>query len=438
MTGGSTWTCFRCLSRSVRLAQPRRPFASLRQYSTAVAADGLELSPVLLNRAQSLAREHATLSAKQAETFDRAAAKRLGELAPVAKALEDLKKANESITELRVLIDEPSTDAELRSLAEEDISTTIGSLSSLSATLKRALIPRHPFADMPCLIEIRPGAGGDEAGLFASELLRMYTSFCSSRGLRTAVIKKEAEDTVGAGAEERLSEAVMEVETAGSYNILRTEAGVHRVQRVPATEAKGRTHTSAVSVMILPSFPDTNQEDSPLNFDDPNSDYYVNPQEVNSEKFRAGGAGGQHVNKTESAVRLTHIPTGTVVSMQDSRSQHENRRKAWLLLRAKLAHARREAREQELMELRRGVMGGVGKMGRGDKIRTYNFTQSRCTDHRSGMTVHNIGKVMDGGENLEKIMESVQGWLVDQEVEGLCLEQQATTAQNKTARKASA
>ncbi|KAM5467780.1 Peptide chain release factor 1, mitochondrial [Microsporum ferrugineum] len=398
----------------------------------------VDLSPVLLNRARTLATEHATLSAKQAESFERAAARRLGELAPVANALKDWDRANESITELQGLINEPSTDAELKSLAQDDITSTIATLSSLSATLKRTLIPRHPFADMPCLIEIRPGAGGDEAGLFAAEMLRMYMAFCSSRGLRTAIIKKETEDGVGAGAEERLSEAVMEIETPGSYNILRTEAGVHRVQRVPATEAKGRTHTSAVSVMILPSFPDNNQGDSPLNFDDPNSDYYVNPQDVQSEKFRASGAGGQHVNKTESAVRLTHIPTGTVISMQDSRSQHENRRKAWLLLRAKLAQARREAREQEMMELRRGAMGGVNKTGRGDKIRTYNFTQSRCTDHRSGMTVHNIGKVMDGGENLEKIMESVQNWLVDQEVEALCLEQQAAPTESKTSQKAAA
>ncbi|EGE02712.1 peptide chain release factor 1 [Trichophyton equinum CBS 127.97] len=335
-----------------------------------------ELSPILLNRARALAAEHATLTAKQAESFERAAAKRIGEIAPVANALKDWDTAHESITELQGLIDEPSTDTELKSLAEDDITTTIGTLSSLSDTLKRALIPRHPFADMPCLIEIRPGAGGDEAGLFAAKMLRMYTSFCSSRGLRTTIIKMEAEDGVGAGAEERLSEVVMEVETPGSYNILRTEAGVHRVQRVPATEAKGRTHTSAVSVMILPSFPENNQEDSPLNFDDPNSDYYVNPQDVQSEKFRASGAGGQHVNKTESAVRLTHIPTGTVISMQDSRSQHENRRKAWLLLRAKLAQARREAREQEMMELRRGAMGGVNKTGRGDKIHLFQHNQA--------------------------------------------------------------
>lgn len=212
----------------------------------------------------------------------------------------------------------------------------------------------------------------------------------------------------------------MEIENAGSYDIMRTESGVHRVQRVPATEGKGRTHTSAVSVMILPNFPsDGSEGDHALNFEDPNSDYYIDPQEVHYERMRASGAGGQHVNKTESAVRLTHIPTGTVVAMQDSRSQHDNRRKAWQVLRARIAEARREAREQEAVKMRRGILGGVSKMGRGDKIRTYNWGQSRCTDHRSGMTVHNIGEVMEGGHGLEKIMESVRTWLVDQEVDAM-------------------
>lgn len=331
--------------------------------------------------------------------------------------------ASQSITELKSLLDDPDTEAELLSLAVEDLESSEATLPTISDRLKQSLIPRHPFAVLPCLLEIRPGAGGDEAGLFAFEMLRMYMAFCSRRGLRSTIIKQEVDDGQGEG---RLTEAVIEIEADGAYDILRTESGVHRVQRVPVTESKGRTHTSAVSVMILPSFPESGSSmDSELNFEDPNSDYYIDPQEVRSEKMRAAGAGGQHVNKTESAIRLTHIPTGVVVSMQDSRSQHANRKKAWQVLRAKLAEARQAAREQEVMELRRGAMGGVAKMGRGDKIRTYNFNQNRCTDHRSGITIHNLDGILDGGEGLETVMDSVRTWLVDREVEAMVAEEQA-------------
>jgi peptide chain release factor 1 len=321
------------------------------------------------------------------------------------------------------LLNDPETDPELRSLAVEDLESSSSSLPTISDNLKKSLIPRHPLAGLPCLLEIRPGAGGDEAGLFAFELLRMYIAFCSRRGLQANIVKQEVEDGT---ADDRLTEAIMEVESEGSYEILRTETGVHRVQRVPATETKGRTHTSAVSVMVLPSFPEVGGENDALSYEDPNSDYYIDPQEVRSEKMRASGAGGQHVNKTESAIRLTHIPTGLTVSMQDSRSQHANRKKAWQLLRAKLADARREAREEEMVKLRRGAMGGVAKMGRGDKVRTYNYGQSRCTDHRSGITVHDLPSVLNGGHGLDTVMDSVRGWLVDREVQMMVAEDAAT------------
>lgn len=330
---------------------------------------------------------------------------------------------------MKALLEDPETDAELRSLATEDLESSREALPALSDRLKKSLIPRHPFADLPCLVEIRPGAGGDEAGLFAYEMMRMYMTLCSRKGLRPAILKQDVED---GPSEDRLSEAVIEVEAEGAYDLMRTESGVHRVQRVPATETKGRTHTSAVSVMVLPSFPESGSAmDHALNFDDPTSDYYIDPQEVRVEKMRAGGAGGQHVNKTESAIRLTHIPTNTVVSMQDERSQQANRRKAWQVLRAKIAEARQEAREQELVQLRRGAMGGVGKMGRGDKIRTYNYGQSRCTDHRTGITLHNLDDVLTGGDGLEEIMESVRTWMADREVEAMVAEDLAKEEEGK-------
>ncbi|KAJ5397242.1 Peptide chain release factor 1 [Penicillium cosmopolitanum] len=374
------------------------------------------VSPVLLTRARLLAAEHAKLSSRLADSFDAKIAKRAGELAPSAAILKEWDNANESISELKALLEDPETDAELHTLATEDLETSREALPSLSDRLKKSLIPRHPFADLPCLVEIRPGAGGDEAGLFAYEMMRMYMTLCSRKGLRPTILKQDVED---GPSEDRLLEAVIEVEADGAYDILRTESGVHRVQRVPATETKGRTHTSAVSVMVLPSFPESGSaSDNALNFDDPTSDYYIDPQEVRVEKMRAGGAGGQHVNKTESAIRLTHIPTNTVVSMQDERSQHANRRTAWQMLRAKIAEARQEAREQELVQLRRGAMGGVAKMGR--EIRF-----SRCTDHRSGITLHNLDDVLAGGDGLESVMESVRTWISDREVEAMVAEELA-------------
>jgi peptide chain release factor 1 len=299
---------------------------------------------------------------------------------------------------------------------------TRSELVTASQSLITSLVPVHPFAHLPCLIEIRPGAGGSEAAIFAGDLFRMYQAFCNHNGLRTNLLKYEnINGTSEAGVP--LSEVIFEVDNENAYGIFRSEAGVHRVQRVPATETKGRTHTSAASVHVLPSLQENSaaQED----FENPESDYYIDIKEVKQEVMRASGAGGQHVNKTESAVRLTHIPTNTVVAMQDSRSQQKNKEKAWALLRSRIAQARREKREDEIVAMRRSVLG-VNKMGRGDKIRTYNWNQQRVTDHRSGTTVHDLDDVMAGGQTLEKVMESVRGWLMERDVEGMIAEESET------------
>ena len=334
----------------------------------------------------------------------------------MATDFTDLPK---SLAELNSLLRDPTSDPELRSLASEDITSTTEQISALSQRLASVLIPAHPFAHLPCLLEIRPGAGGGEAALFAGDLLRMYQAFCSRKGFRTSLLKYE--DAEGGldygGSQVSLQEAILEVDTPGAYGELRCEAGVHRVQRVPATESKGRTHTSSAVVLVLPSLPDSSEGDEPGEdaWDDPQSDYYIDPKDVRTDIMRARGAGGQHVNTTDSAVRLTHLPTNTVVSIQDSRSQPKNREKAWRLLRSKIAQARRETREDEMVKLRRSVVG-VARMGRGDKIRTYNWGQQRVTDHRSGLSVHDLDDVVEGGLSLEKVMGSVRAWLGERDM----------------------
>lgn len=325
---------------------------------------------------------------------------------------------------MRKLVKDPTTDGELRSLAADDIESTVAQLANASQSLTKSLIPKHPFEDLPCLIEIRPGAGGSEAAIFAGDLLRMYQTFCAVHGLRASVIKhEEAEEELGS-----VTEAILEVKTPGAYGVLRTEAGVHRVQRIPETEAKGRVHTSSAAVMVLPSLSQSQSEG--IDFEDLSNDYYVDPKDVRIDVMRARGAGGQHVNKTESAVRLTHEPTNTVVSVQDSRSQLANRGKAWQILRSRIAQSRREAREEGMLKLRRSVVG-VAKIGRGDKVRTYNWQQQRVTDHRSGTTVHGIDAIMEGGHNLERLMDSVRKWLVEREVESMLSETESATGKKE-------
>ncbi|KAL8698297.1 MAG: hypothetical protein Q9201_006652 [Fulgogasparrea decipioides] len=378
--------------------------------------------------------------------YDLHKAQRVGEISPIANALHEWDKANnvfqseslhslkvdtlQSVAELQQLLRDASTDSELRNLAAEEIEETSSNLSTLFSTLQNTLIPSDPFATLPCLLEIRPGAGGAEAGIFVGDLLHMYQAYCKRQGLRAVLVKVDAVPSVKGSAEE-VQEAILEIGNPGAYGILKSEAGVHRVQRVPATETQGRTHTSAASVLILPSFPEQGDEEyGAANMDNPSSDFYVNPQDVKTDVMRARGAGGQHVNTTDSAVRLTHIPTNTVVSIQDARSQHKNRQKAWRVLRSKLAQARRDAREEEKAQLRVSVVG-VARMGRGDKIRTYNWGQQRVTDHRSGLTLNHLDNVLQGGESLDEIMDSVKAWQRERDVDALVADEEAQAARKK-------
>ncbi|KAF2718763.1 release factor [Polychaeton citri CBS 116435] len=419
-----SWICSACIRRLANTGF----LATRRWQSTATSsAASISLSPSLLSRARAIAQEHAILTEQIAHNFDAKSAKRLGELSSTTSALKEYDQAQSNLAELQQLL--KSKDEELRQLAEEDVGPTQERTEITSQALKTSLVPLHPFANLPCLIEIRPGAGGDEAGLFAGDMLRMYSAFSSRHGLRTNIVKLETADTStsGTGGGDHVQEAVLEIDSPGAYGLLRCEAGVHRVQRVPATESKGRTHTSAVSVLVLPSLPNegTSEWDE-KSFSDPESDYYVNPSEVRTDIMKARGAGGQHVNTTDSAVRLTHLPTGTVVAMQDSRSQPKNKEKAWKLLRSKLAQQRREAREEEIVKLRRGA--GAGRVGREHKVRTYNWGQQRVSDHRSNFDIRNLDNVMEGGDALDAVMESVRTWMSEQDVLNLLADEEAKRA----------
>ncbi|KAM0326103.1 hypothetical protein ACHAQA_006696 [Verticillium albo-atrum] len=384
------------------------------------------LPSALLQRARKLSSEHDQLAASQSDSFDPKTARRIGELSSVASALRDWEDAQSSITELTTLLSSP--DAELRQLASDELDTTQTQLAALSRQLSVSLTPKDPFSDMPCLLEIRPGPGGLESRFFADSVFKMYKQYCAYMGYRAVALKYEMADGAGSAStsagEEPLQEAVLEIKDAGAYGLFRGEAGMHRVQRVPDTEKSGRTHTSAVAVWVLPSFPESHAGEENIN--DPESDFYLDPAEIKIEAMRARGAGGQHVNKTESAIRMTHMPTGTVVSMQDSRQQSRNREAAWKLMRSRVALQRREAREEQAAQLRNNVLS-KHKITRGDKIRTYNYNQDRCTDHRSGVDVHNLPDVLIGGESLHKIVDSAKNWLVTNDIAAMVAEEESKT-----------
>ncbi|KAH8847611.1 hypothetical protein MCOR27_004462 [Pyricularia oryzae] len=419
------WLC----RRLIRPSQWRTTLTTIKvtRRLASTEASG-RIPPALLLRARNLTDEHDQLHTELEANFDSTKAKRMGEISKVADALKAWDAAQASINELTGL--SKSQDEEMRELAKEELETTNNELGVLSDKIKIALTPKHPFADMPCLIEFRPGPGGMEGRLFTDALFKMYQSYCTFKGYRTKTVTYERVDgPPGADGETPLQEAILEVINPGSYDIFRGEAGMHRVQRVPATEKSGRIHTSAAAVWVLPSFPEEAgaSDEGTTDVNDPNSDFYIDPTEVRVETMRARGAGGQHVNKTESAIRLTHMPTGTMVSMQDERSQQRNREAAWKVLRSRIAQKRREQREEMAQNLRSSVLS-KDKITRGEKIRTYNYVQKRCTDHRSGLDIHNLPGVMMGGPELDRIIASVHEWQTARDVRLLIAEEEEAAA----------
>jgi peptide chain release factor 1 len=265
-------------------------------------------------------------------------------------------------------------DPEMTDMAREEMAQAEADMTRLQADLQAALVPRDPDDERAAFLEIRAGTGGDESALFAGDLARMYLRFCERQGWRTEVMSESAAELGG------YKELVLRIEGERAYGTLRFESGGHRVQRVPATESQGRIHTSACTVAVMPE-PDEAAEVT------------LNPAELRIDTFRASGAGGQHVNKTDSAIRITHLPTGLVAECQDDRSQHRNKAKAMAVLAARLREKERSERAAQEAATRKGL---IGSGDRSDRIRTYNFPQGRLTDHRINLTLYKLGQIMEG------------------------------------------
>ena len=292
------------------------------------------------------------------------------ELEPVAAAAREVMAMRDEASELEALLDDP----EMRAMAEDDLARIRRELPARERALALAMLPRDAADARPAMLEIRAGTGGDEAALFAGDLYRMYEGFAAEQGWKIEPVSLSASDVGG------FKEIVAGVTGQNVFRRLKFEAGVHRVQRVPVTESGGRIHTSAATVAVLPE-PDE-------------VDVEIDPGDLKIDTYRASGAGGQHVNTTDSAIRITHLPTDTVVTCQDGRSQHKNREKAMQVLRARLFEQQRDQAQGEEAEARRAM---VGSGDRSERIRTYNFPQGRVTDHRIGLTLHKLDEVLAGG-----------------------------------------
>jgi peptide chain release factor 1 len=336
----------------------------------------------LIIRHGDLAEKMSGEAAGDAQEFVRLS-KEYAELTPVVAAIEAMRAANAEIGDLEAMLADAETDAEMRAMASEELEALKSTLPEHDDRLKVLLLPKDVADEKSAILEVRAGTGGDEAALFAADLFRMYQRYAELHGWRFELM--QASDT-GIGG---VKEAIAEIGGKGVFARLKFESGVHRVQRVPETESSGRIHTSAATVAVLPEAEEV--------------DIAIDEKDLRIDVFRASGPGGQSVNTTDSAVRITHVPTGIVVSQQDEKSQHKNRAKAMKVLRARLYDAERAAKDAERAAARRSQ---VGTGDRSERIRTYNFPQGRVTDHRIGLTLHKLERVL-AGEALDEIVDAL-------------------------------
>jgi peptide chain release factor 1 len=337
-----------------------------------VRAELLNKLGALETRYDALSRELADASIFADPTRYQQTAREHAGLRQIMAAYDDFRRIAREAEEAAQLA-RGEADAEMRALAETERSQLAERQAALERQIEMLLLPRDPRDERNVIIEIRAGAGGDEAALFAGDLFRMYARYAERHRWKSEVL---ASSPTGLGG---FKEVIASVQGAGAYSRLKFESGVHRVQRVPATEASGRIHTSTATVAVLPEAEEV--------------DVVIRPDELRIDTYRAGSAGGQNVNKVETAVRITHLPTGIVTACQDERSQHQNREKAMRILRAHLLARAVEQQKAEIAETRRRQVGGAE---RSEKIRTYNFPQDRVTDHRIGKTLHDLPRVLDG------------------------------------------
>lgn len=307
--------------------------------------------------------------------------KELSDITPIVEKYTEYKAAVQAEAEAKQMLAEGADD-ELRELLNEELRTSAADIERTSEELKILLLPKDPNDERSVIVEIRAGAGGEEAALFCSTLFRMYSMYAEKRGFKTELVNANETELGG------YREISFMISGSGAYSRLKFESGVHRVQRVPDTESQGRIHTSTVTVAVLPEADEVELE--------------IDPKDLKIDTFRSSGAGGQHINKTSSAIRITHLPTGTVVECQDERSQFKNRDKAMKVLKSRLLSEKREAQSSAIAAERKAQ---VGTGDRNERIRTYNFPQSRVTDHRIGLTLYKIDQIING--ELDEIIDAL-------------------------------